>query len=36
MVDPAGINLFKVNYGNSGTMCEICIKLTTKTAERPH
>ena len=25
--------LFKVKYGNASTMCEICTKLTIKTAE---
>ena len=28
-----GINMFKVNKKNSGTRCEICSKLTIKTAE---
>ena len=28
---PAGIHLFKVNNGNTKTMCEICSKLTIKT-----
>ena len=28
--DPAGIYLFKVNNGNTRTMCEICTKLTIK------
>ena len=31
----AGIYLFKVNNGNTRTMCEICSKLT-KTSERRH
>ena len=29
-----GIYLFKVNNGNTKTMCEICSKLTIKTPER--
>ena len=33
---PAGIYLFKVNNGNTRTICEICSKLTTKTTERCH
>ena len=28
------IHLLKVNNGNTRTMCEICLKLTTKTPER--
>ena len=32
--NPAGIYLFKVNYGNIGIMSEICSKLTIKTYER--
>ena len=31
---PASIYLFKVNNGNTRTMCEICTKLTIKTPER--
>ena len=31
---PAGIYLLKVNNRNTGTKCEICSKLTTKTPER--
>ena len=31
--DPAGIYLFKVNKGNSRTMCEICSKLIIKKSE---
>ena len=31
--NPAGIYLFKVNNGNTGTMCEICSKLTVKKPE---
>ena len=31
---PAGIYLFKVNYRNTRTRCEICSKLTIKTPER--
>ena len=31
-----GIYLFKVNNGNTRTMCEICSKLTIKTPERRH
>ena len=33
---PVGIYLFKVNYGNTRTMCEICLKLAIKTPERGH
>ena len=29
-----GINMFKVKKKNTGTMCEICSKLTIKTPER--
>ena len=32
----AGIYLFKVNNGNTGTMCEIYSKLTIKTSEWRH
>ena len=31
---PAGIYLFEVKNGNTGTMCEIYSKLTIKTPER--
>ena len=31
----AGIYLFKVNNGNTKTMCEICSKFSIKTPERP-
>ena len=31
--DPAGIYLFKVNKGNTKTMCEICSKLIIKKPE---
>ena len=31
---PAGNCMFKVNNGNTRTRCEICSKLTIKTAER--
>ena len=31
---PFDIYLFKVNNGNTSTMCEICSKLTIKTPER--
>ena len=31
---PADIYLFKVKNGNTRTMCEICSKLTIKTAQR--
>ena len=31
--DPAGIYLFKVNKGNTRTMCEICLKLIIKKPE---
>ena len=34
LVNPAGIYLFKVNNRNTRTRCEICSKLTIKTAER--
>ena len=30
---PAGIHLFKVDNGNTRTMCKIRLNLTTKTAE---
>ena len=30
---PAGIYLFKVNNGNTRTICEICLKLTIKTLD---
>ena len=33
---PAGNFLFKVNYRNTRTGCEICSKLTIKTKERHH
>ena len=33
-VFPTGINLFKINIRNTRTICEICLKLTIKTAER--
>ena len=33
---PVGIYLFKVNKGNTRTMCEIYSKLTIKTPERRH
>ena len=33
---PVGIYLFKVNNENTGTMCEICSKLTIKTPEQCH
>ena len=33
-LSPVGIYLFKVNYRNIRTMCEICSKLTIKTPER--
>ena len=33
---PAGIYLLKINNRNSRTRCEICSKLTIKTAERRH
>ena len=29
-----GISMFKVNKKNTGTRCEICSKLTTKTPEQ--
>ena len=32
--NPAGIYLFKINNGNTRTMCEICSKATIKTPER--
>ena len=32
----AHIHLFKVNNGNSRTICEICSKLTIRTLERRH
>ena len=31
---PVGIYLFKINNGNTRTMCEICSKLTIKTTEQ--
>ena len=31
-----GCYLFKVNNGNTRTMCEICSKLSIKTPERRH
>ena len=34
MVILPGIYLFKVNNGNTKTMCKICSKLTMKTLER--
>ena len=34
--NPAGIYLFKVKYGNTKTMCEICSKLKITTLERRH
>ena len=33
---PADIYLLKVNNRNTSTRCEICLKLTIKTAERRH
>ena len=33
-VSPTDIYLFKVNYRNPRTRCEICSKLTIKTPER--
>ena len=33
---PVGIYLFKVNNGNTRTLCEICSKLTTKITKRRH
>ena len=33
---PSIIYMFKVNNGNTRTMCEICSKLTIKTTERRH
>ena len=33
---PASICLFKVNNGNTRTMCEICSTLTIKTPQRRH
>ena len=33
--DSAGIYMFKVNYGNTRTMCEICATLTIKILEPP-
>ena len=33
-VFPTGINLFKINIRNTRTICEICLKLTIKRAER--
>ena len=35
VMDPADIYLFKVNNGNTSTMCEICSKITIKATERP-
>ena len=34
--NPAGIYFFKVDNGNTRTMCEIRSKLTIKTSERRH
>ena len=31
---PVGIYLFNVNNGNTGTMCETCVKLSLKTPEQ--
>ena len=31
---PVGIYLFNVNNGNTGTMCEACVKLSLKTPEQ--
>ena len=31
---PAGNHMFKVNYRNTRTRCEICSELTIKTSER--
>ena len=36
ILNPNKIYLFKVNNGNSGTMSEICSKLTIKTPDFPH
>ena len=36
VVNPVGIYMFKVNYRNARTRCEICSKLTVKTPERRH
>ena len=33
---PAGICLLKVNYRNTRTRCEICLKVTIKIPERRH
>ena len=33
---PPNIYLFKVNNRNTRKRCEACLKLTIKTAERPH
>ena len=33
---PVGIYLFKVNNGNTRTLCEICSRLTTKITKRRH
>ena len=33
---PAGIYLFKVNDGDTRTICEICSQLTMKISERRH
>ena len=33
-INPAGIYLFQVNNRNTWPRCEICVKLTAKTAER--
>ena len=33
---PVGIYLFKVNYRNARTRCEICSKLTRKAPEQRH
>ena len=32
---PAGNYMFKVNNKNTRTRCEVCSKLTIKTAEQP-
>ena len=34
--NPAGNYMFKVNYRNTRTRCEICSKLTIKIPERRH
>ena len=33
-INPAGIYLFKVNNGNTRTICKMCSKLIIKTQER--